>query len=84
MGPDPNYKVFNEDIEIALKGLGDFLGAQLPHGWGFTLLLFDFNKGADGSLFYISNGRREDILNMMKEFIKLNEADEATQKAKEV
>lgn len=69
IGPDPNYKVFNEDIEIRLKEIGDLINEQLPIGWGFTLLLFDFNRGDNGSMFYISNGQREDVVAMMKEFI---------------
>lgn len=79
MGPDPNYKVFNEDIEFRLKELGDLIGSQMPMGWGFTLLIFDFNKGPDGSLFYISNAQRDDMVAMMKEFIRLKEAEDVDQ-----
>lgn len=69
--PDPNFTVFNEEIEMQLKGLGDTIASALPPGFGFTLLLYDF--GENGSLFYTSNGKREDVIKMMEEFIKLNQ-----------
>lgn len=75
MGPSDNYKVFNEDIEFKLKELGELIGKNLPEGWGFSLLLFDFNAGDNGSLFYTSNGLREDLVMMMKEFIALDERE---------
>lgn len=71
MDQNRDYQIFNEEIEFKLKEIGDFIGGNLPEGWGYTLLLFDFNAG--GSLFYAANANREDILAMMKEFIALNE-----------
>lgn len=75
--PDPNFKVFNEGIEITLKEIGEGIGGALPEGWGFTLLLFDFNNSADGQLFYTSNGERKDVVKMMEEFIKLAKKEES-------
>lgn len=74
MEPNSNYQVFNEDIEIRMKELGQLLGGSLPEGWGFTLLLFDFNT-TEGSLFYTSNAAREDVITMMKKFIAMNEKE---------
>lgn len=71
MNPDPNFQVFNEEIEITLKDLGEAIGSRLPPNWGFTLLLFDFNNADDGKLFYTSNGDREDVIKMLREFIAL-------------
>jgi hypothetical protein len=71
MQPDPNFEVFNEEIEIKLKEIGHFIGDTLPEGWGFTLLLFSFGEG--GSTFYISNAERASMIEAMKEFIKKNE-----------
>lgn len=68
MQPDKNYEVFNEDIEIALKHLGETIGKKLPKGWGFNLMIFDFGK--KGSMFYISNAQRQDVISQMREFIK--------------
>lgn len=72
MEPNKNYQVFNEEIEFKLRELADAIGPSLPPNWGFTLLLFDYNAGPKGSLFYVSNGQRKDIVAMMKEFIKLD------------
>jgi hypothetical protein len=69
--PDPNFQVFNEEIEVTLKELGEAISTRLPENWGFTLLLFDFNNSEDGKLFYASNGNREDVIKILKEFIKL-------------
>jgi hypothetical protein len=80
MEPNKNYKIFNEEIEFKLKELSDALGGSLPPNWGFTLLLYDFNAGASGSLFYASNGNREDIIKMMKEFIALDTKEKHAQK----
>lgn len=68
MQPDKNYEVFNEEIEVVLKELGHFIGDKLPAGWGFNLMIFDF--GNKGSMFYLSNAERQDVINQMREFIK--------------
>lgn len=67
MQPNKGYEVFNENIEIKLKEIGGMIGKSLPEGWGFNLMIFDFGK--KGSMFYISNAQREDVINQMKEFI---------------
>ena len=61
------YEIRNPEIEELLKGLGKFLGDQMPPGWGFTLLIFSFGEG--GSSFYISNAQRPDMLLHMQEFV---------------
>lgn len=53
-----------------LQALGGQIGAALPEGWGFNLLLFTY--GAGGSLFYLSSAEREDVIAVMREFIKRN------------
>lgn len=68
MQPDKNYEVLNEDIEIAMKQIGEVIGKSLPKGWGFNLMLFDF--GDKGSMFYMSNADRQDVIKQMREFIK--------------
>lgn len=70
--PNANYEVENADIEGILKDLGGKLGATLPAGWGFNLLIFQFGVG--GSVFYISNAERKDMIAVMKEFIAKQEA----------
>lgn len=67
--PDVNYTT-PDAVTIAplLQALGQHLGTVVPPGWGFNLLMFEFGEG--GSLFYISNAQREDVLATMKEFIR--------------
>ena len=62
------YEVKNKEIEKKLEEMGKIIGGQLPKGWGFTLLMFDYNT-TKGSMFYISNGKREDMVKAMMEFI---------------
>lgn len=61
-----DYEVHNPRIQKVLQKLGRWIKDVLPPGWGFTLLLFEFNKE---SLFYISNANRDDMIATMKEFI---------------
>jgi hypothetical protein len=66
--PDINYTIPDpHDIRALLTELGEGLGAKMPAGWGFNLLIFQY--GAGGGLFYISSARREDVIATMKEFI---------------
>lgn len=65
---DERYQVRNAEIEQKLRGIAGVIAETLPEGWGFTLLIHDFNK-ADGSLFYMSNGQRGDVIKTMQEFI---------------
>lgn len=55
------------EVKRLIQELGDRIGAELPTGWGFNLLLFSY--GDKGSLFYISSARREDVIAVMREFI---------------
>jgi len=51
-------------LEAQCRDLGRLILQQLPTGTGFTLLLYDF--GSDGNLAYVSSGKREDCLKMMR------------------
>jgi len=65
----PNYQTDDDAaVRPIAKDLGRLIAEQLPDGWGFTLLLFSFGPG--GSLSYLSNADRSDMLQMMKEFIR--------------
>lgn len=77
MNPDDRFQVKNENIEFALKEMADQLACAVPEGWGFAVQLFDFKSdGEPGSLFYISNAKREDMIATLKEFIQKNENGE--------
>jgi predicted hydrocarbon binding protein len=67
MTEDSRYEVENEQIKALLKELGSNIGKNMPKGWGFNLLIFQY--GGPGSLFYLSSANRSDMIRMMKEFI---------------
>jgi hypothetical protein len=67
----PNYTTRDAgEMRPVLQELGGRIGATLPEGWGFNLLLFTY--GAGGSLFYISSAERQDVIAVMREYIKRN------------
>jgi hypothetical protein len=70
MSNQANFQIHNEEIEKVLRELAKFIDKDLPSGWGFTLLLFEFDPG--NSLFYISNAQQEHMLKAMREFIARN------------
>jgi hypothetical protein len=67
MQPDENFKVFDENAEIALNQIGEFLKSVMPPGYGFAFLMTTFGKG--GNTFYFSDVQRADMIEMMREFI---------------
>lgn len=50
---------------IAMQKMAEKVKAMLPSDWGFTILVYPFcNPGVSN---YISNARREDMVNMLRE-----------------
>lgn len=68
--PPGKFEVDNREIRELLNNLAHKIGDQMPKGWGFTLLLFEFMPG--DSLFYISSAQRPDMIATMREFIQRN------------
>jgi hypothetical protein len=62
-----SFGVRNTEIESLLKYLGTTLKALMPEGWGFSLQIFSF--GSDGSMFYISSAKRDDMIKSLEEMI---------------
>jgi hypothetical protein len=58
------------ELRAAMNSVGDML-SEAFEGRGFALLVFDF--GPDGTMNYISNAHRGDMLNVMREFIATHE-----------
>jgi hypothetical protein len=54
-------------LEESCSRLGRTIGAQLPKGIGFTLLMFDF--GGKGNFAYLSNAQRSDMIELLHEAI---------------
>jgi hypothetical protein len=56
-----------EQISKRLQTIAKAIKYALPPGHGFILCTFEF--GPESMLQYVSNGRREDIAQVMREFI---------------
>lgn len=56
-----------ECAEVAARRLADRMSAEMPHGWGFALLLF--SHGEHGAMTYISNLSREDVIAAVTEWL---------------
>lgn len=69
---EEDFQVENPGVIAALRDLGRTVKKMMPTGWGFTLFMFDY--GDMGSLFYLSSAKREDMLKVLREFIKKEEA----------
>ena len=54
-----------EFIQLAAKAAHD----KLPDGYGFILLAAPTNGAGDGRLVYCSNFKREDAINVLKEWL---------------
>lgn len=71
--PEEKYEVKNEDIEKRLKEMGKLLSAGLPEGWGFMLMIFDFDSAkipdSQRAMFYLSNAQRLDMIKAIEEFL---------------
>lgn len=70
--PGHDYRVpVPPEVKKPLQDIGERIGHALPPGWGFALLIFTFNKteGEDGTMTYISNAQRDDMLRAFQEFL---------------
>ena len=70
-----DFEVVNDAIKAKLQQLGLWLKGELPPGWGFTLLLFDYADGVpeESSMFYLSSANRADMAKAMREFLRKQE-----------
>lgn len=57
-------------LRESMNRVGKIIG-EVFDGRGFALLVFDF--GPDGTMNYLSNAQRDDMLAAMKEFIATHE-----------
>ena len=53
------------EAERAAQSTAQLIGAALPPGYGFALLVFSFDKG--GYLTYVSNAQRADLVKTLRE-----------------
>jgi hypothetical protein len=74
-GHDAEQKMSEtNDVRERLQEVARTIAVILPPGTGFVLLAFDFTPG--GRLEYVANAKREDVLQMLHEFIRKNESPE--------
>lgn len=70
---DPIQAQFHHDMNALAAGIDKiFNGPKLPGvkpKVGFVLLVAEFGKIDDGRVNYISNGNREDMLAMLREYL---------------
>jgi hypothetical protein len=60
-----------KEIEGSLEGIARTIKSGLPDGIGFTLFLYEY--GSDGWFTYASSALREDMVNVVKEWLKVVE-----------
>jgi hypothetical protein len=57
------------DTRHLMQDMGRAVRRILPHGWGFFLLTFRFGDVDDSRCNYISDAKRQDVINVMKEWL---------------
>lgn len=62
-----------EELEEIARDIGRVIGGAVPPGVGFALLVFDF--GTQGTISYLSNARRDDMIAALKNLIVNLEAE---------
>lgn len=58
-----------------LQEIAKEIKKRLPEDMGFTLLAYEFGSGEDKRMFYVSNSKREDVMQAMVEFLEKNTND---------
>lgn len=64
--PD-DYEVKNPAVQAALLEIAHGVKAKTPAGMGFAVFLFDY--GANGALFYMASANRDDMVQMLREWL---------------
>jgi len=62
-----NDRATLEEAEVVARKIGSLIGAVMPPGWGFMLVLGTYGEG--GCLTYVSSVEREGAIAMLKEMI---------------
>ena len=63
------YEIHDPEIEMLLRSLAKKIGGELPGGWGFMLMLFQFSEATGAPMFDISNADRKDVANVVREWL---------------
>ena len=71
---DKRFEIENEPVKATLNDIANRIGGALPKGWGFLLMLMSY--GEKGSLFYLSSAERENVIDMVQEWINKQRASD--------
>lgn len=63
-----NRKEIEEKVKLKMQKIASMIKSEIPNEFGFILLTFEHDKG-DGSMIYVSDSNREDVIKAMEEFI---------------
>lgn len=64
-------RAFRLSLETEMRRVAELVRDELPDGLGFALFLFPL--GTKGNVAYMSNGRREDMIATIKDWLKHTE-----------
>lgn len=59
----------HEFVKRKMRRIGHKVEEELPRGFGYVVLAFDFGTGDDKQMIYASNANRQDVVRAMEEFI---------------
>lgn len=59
----------NEFVKSKMQKIAKKVDEELPNGYRFVVLAFNFGEGKDNEMIYVSNANRQDIVKAMKEWI---------------
>ena len=63
----------NELVKGKMQKIARKVDEELPNGYGFVVLAFNFGESEDNEMMYVSNANRQDIVKAMKEWIEKTE-----------
>lgn len=59
-----------------LQRLAGMIQGEMPEGWGFGLLMFEFTEKPGGPLLWVSNAERPQMIVAMQEYVdRIHERD---------
>lgn len=66
-------KELNEYVKKKMQVIAKKVDDELPEGYGFVVLAFNFGETEGKKMLYVSNANRDNIVEAMKEWIKKTE-----------
>ena len=64
MGKEELEEIAKRKMQIIAQKVKE----ELPNGFGFVVLAFEFGDSNDREMLYVSNANREDVVKAMEEF----------------